>query len=496
MAPIQTNTDNFFGHPSGLSTLFYTEMWERMSYYGMRALLVLFMTLSLQEGGMGLTVASATAIYGIYTGAVYFFGLPGGWIADRLIGGQNAIFFGGLIIMTGHVLLAIPNNYTFFIGLVLVALGTGLLKPNIGALVGQLYKANDKRLEAGFALYYMGINIGSLIGYLVCGWIQINLSYHAAFGAAALGMGIGLAQFKLTAYKLEGLATKPALPLSSVGKQTSKVLLLIFLLTVILLPILINSGQVVLNPIVVAQQVTVVIALLFFMYFVGLFICGALSLSERKAFGAILLICIASILFWAGFEQAGSSLNLFTRDFTNRLVANFEIPTAWFQSINSIFIIILSPFFASLWINLGKRLTQPYFGLKCAAGLLIMALGFIVMFFAAQVAASGLKVAPSWLITTYFLHTVGELCISPVALSAISKLSPKRFTGQMMGLFTLTYSIGSLLAGLIAGKFNPENVQEMPLLFLQIGTYSIIAGLIVGFCSLLSRQWESVQIKK
>ena len=462
----------------------------------MRALLVLFMTLSLQEGGMGLTVASATAIYGIYTGAVYFFGLPGGWIADRLIGGQNAIFFGGLIIMTGHILLAIPNNYTFFIGLILVALGTGLLKPNIGALVGQLYQANDKRLEAGYALYYMGINIGSLIGYLVCGWIQINISYHAAFGAAAVGMLIGLIQFKLTAYRLEGLATKPAQPLSRIGKQTSNVLILIFLPTVILLAILINSGQIVLNPVVIAQQITLVITSLFFMYFLGLFSCGNLSSNEQRALGAILIICIASILFWAGFEQAGSSLNLFTRDFTNRVISNFEIPTAWFQSINSMFIIILSPFFASLWINLGKKLTQPYFGLKCAAGLSIMASGFIVMFFASQFAASGLKVAPSWLIATYFLHTVGELCMSPVALSAISKLSPKRFTGQMMGLFTLTYSIGSLVAGLIAGKFNPENVQEMPLLFLQIGTYSLIAGLIVGLLSLLTRHWESVQIEK
>ena len=221
-----------------------------------------------------------------------------------------------------------------------------------------------------------------------------------------------------------------------------------------------------------------------------------LSSNEQRALGAILIICIASILFWAGFEQAGSSLNLFTRDFTNRVISNFEIPTAWFQSINSMFIIILSPFFASLWINLGKKLTQPYFGLKCAAGLSIMASGFIVMFFASQFAASGLKVAPSWLIATYFLHTVGELCMSPVALSAISKLSPKRFTGQMMGLFTLTYSIGSLVAGLIAGKFNPENVQEMPLLFLQIGTYSLIAGLIVGLLSLLTRHWESVQIEK
>ena len=496
MLQTQANTHSFFGHPFGLSTLFFTEMWERMSYYGMRALLVLFMTLSLQEGGIGLTVASATAIYGIYTGAVYFFGLPGGWIADRLIGGQNAIFYGGLIIMAGHIMLAIPNSYTFFLGLVLVALGTGLLKPNIGALVGQLYKTNDKRLEAGYALYYMGINVGSLIGYLVCGWVQINLGYHAAFGAAALGMLIGLIQFKLTAYKLEGLATKPPLPLTSKGKQTSKILIFVFLLTVIFLATLINSDLIVLNPIGLAQQLTLVIASLFFMYFLGLFICGKLSLSEKKAFGSILLICVASILFWAGFEQAGSSLNLFTRDFTNRLIANFEVPTAWFQSINSIFIILLSPFFASLWINLGRRLTHPCYGLKCAAGLLMMAFGFIVMFFAAQFAASGLKVAPTWLISTYFLHTVGELCISPVALSAISKLSPKRFTGQMMGLFTLTYSIGSLVAGLVAGKFNPEYVQEMPLLFLQVGTYSIIAGLIVGFCGLLTRNWESEQIEK
>ena len=496
MAQTLTNTYNFFGHPPGLSTLFFTEMWERMSYYGMRALLVLFMTLNLQEGGIGLSVASATAIYGIYTGAVYFFGLPGGWIADRLIGGQNAIFYGGLIIVAGHIFLAIPSNYTFFLGLVSVALGTGLLKPNIGALVGRLYKANDKRIEAGYALYYMGINIGSLIGYLVCGWIQINLNYHAAFGAAAVGMFIGLMQFRLTAYKLEGLATRPELPLSKIGKQTSKFLISILLLIVVLAAILINAGQIVLNPVKLAQQITIVIASLFFIYFIGLFFYGKLSLNERKAFGAILLICIASILFWAGFEQAGSSLNLFTRDFTNRFIANIEIPTAWFQSTNSIFIIILSPFFASLWIKLGKRLTQPYFGLKCAVGLLVMASGFILMFFAAQFAASGLKVAPSWLISTYFFHTVGELCISPVALSAISKMSPKRFSGQMMGVFTLTYSIGSLVAGLIAGKFDPENIQEMPLLFLQIGTYSIIAGLIVGFCSLFTRHWESVQIDK
>ena len=190
-APLSSTGDDtaFFGHPTGLSTLFYTEMWERMSYYGMRALLVLYMTLSIQDGGLGITVASATAIYGLYTGAVYFMGLPGGWIADRMIGSQNAIWYGGIIIMCGHLLLAIPHDSTFFIGLIFVVAGTGLLKPNIGALVGQLYPTGDERRDSGYTLYYMGINIGSIIGYLVCGWLQVNVGYHWAFGAAALGMG-------------------------------------------------------------------------------------------------------------------------------------------------------------------------------------------------------------------------------------------------------------------------------------------------------------------
>ena len=194
-------------------------MWERMSYYGMRALLVLYMTLSIQEGGLGITVASATAIYGLYTGAVYFMGLPGGWIADRMIGSQNAIWYGGIIIMCGHLLLAIPHDSTFFIGLIFVVAGTGLLKPNIGALVGQLYPTGDERRDSGYTLYYMGINIGSIIGYLVCGWLQINVGYHWAFGAAAIGMGAGLIQFRLSLGKLLGHGTNPTVKLSSPGMR-------------------------------------------------------------------------------------------------------------------------------------------------------------------------------------------------------------------------------------------------------------------------------------
>ena len=487
-----SNNSEFFGHPAGLSTLFFTEMWERMSYYGMRALLVLFMTLNMQEGGLGLTVASATAIYGLYTGAVYFFGLPGGWIADRLIGGQKAIWYGGIIIMLGHILLTIPNNLTFFIGLIFIILGTGLLKPNIGALVGSLYSKEDSRRDAGYALYYMGINIGSIIGYIICGWLQIYKGYHWAFGAAAIGMGIGLIQFKLTLYKLEGMATRPTQPLTRAGQRNSKLGIIVFLFFLVLLIAVIFSGEIAVNPISIAQYVAALIAIIFLGYYAAFLFFIDLDLNERKSLIALFLICLASTLFWAGAEQAGSSLNLFGRDFTNRLIGAFEIPTSWFQSANSFFIVILSPFFAALWVNLGKNLIRPNYGLKCATGLIIMSSGFIVMFFASQAAASGFSVAPYWLITTYFLHTVGELCLSPVALSAVSRLSPKRLAGQMMGVFTLTYSIGSLVAGLIAGKFDPGSIYQMPNLYLQITFFLICSGIVIAIFATRTRNWESL----
>ena len=492
-APLPPTGDDtaFFGHPTGLYTLFYTEMWERMSYYGMRALLVLYMTLSIQEGGLGITVASATAIYGLYTGAVYFMGLPGGWIADRMIGSQNAIWYGGIIIMCGHLLLAIPYDSTFFIGLIFVVAGTGLLKPNIGALVGQLYPTGDERRDSGYTLYYMGINIGSIIGYLVCGWLQVNVGYHWAFGAAAIGMGAGLIQFRLSLDKLHGHGANPTVKLSSPGMRRTQSALVTALALTAGLTYLIMSGSVAIDPVSLAQYVALLITVVFLGYYAAIYLFTDLTDAEKKSLGALFLVCVASTFFWAGFEQAGSSLNLFGRDYTDRFIASFEIPPAWFQSANSFFIVLLSPFFAALWINRTKRMINPSYGLKCAVGLIIMASGFIVMFFAAQVAASGLQAAPYWLIATYFLHTVGELCLSPVALSAVSKLSPKRFAGQMMGIFTLTYSIGSVVAGLVAGNFDPENIQQMPNLYLQISMFSIAAGLVIAFCTLGTRHWES-----
>lgn len=491
-----TKTKDFFGHPGGLSTLFFTEMWERMSYYGMRALLVLFMTASMQEGGLTITAASATAIYGLYTGAVYFMGLPGGWIADRLIGGQKAVWYGGLIIMTGHIVLAIPSDSTFFIGLILVVLGTGLLKPNIGALVGQLYSAEDNRRDSGYTLYYMGINIGSIIGYFVCGWLQVNMGYHWAFGAAAIGMGLGLIQYRKTIYKLEGAGadTTSDMSPSAIKKSWSAIIAgLVFIATIASLML---TGALSIDPVTLAQYVAVAITVVFLLYYASIYYLGNLTGNEKSRLMALFLVCLASIFFWTGFEQAGSSLNLFARDYTDRMIGAFEIPPAWLQSLNSIFIVLLSPFIAALWINLAKKMITPSYGIKCALGLVIMATGFVVMFFAAQFAASGLKVAPFWLVATYFLHTVGELCLSPIALSAVSKLSPKRFSGQMMGVFVLTYSIGNVVAGLLAGVISSGSdsgdISQMPTLYLQIGLFTIAIGVVIALFTLKTRVWEKL----
>lgn len=480
----------FFGHPKGLQTLFFTEMWERMSYYGMRALLVLFMTATMQQGGLEITVATAVAIYGLYTASVYFMGLPGGWIADRLIGGQRAVWYGGIIIMCGHIVLAIPNDNTFFVGLILVVLGTGLLKPNISALVGQLYSLEDQRRDSGYAIYYMGINLGSLIGYGVCGYLATNIGWHVAFGAAAIGMAAGLIQYRLTINNLQGVCAEPQQVMSATANKNSWAAIVAFLVILAALMTAALTGSLTINPIIVAKYTAAAYILIFVLYFSVVYFAGKLTTLEKKGMGALLLVCIASACFWSGFEQAGSTLNLFARDYTDRMLGNFEIPPAWFQSANSIFIIILTPFFAALWINLGKRMVSPSYGIKCAVGLIIMASGFLVMYFAAQIAASGLKAAPFWLIFTYFLHTVGELCLSPIALSAVSKLSPRRFAGQMMGVFVLTYSIGNIIAGLLAGNFDPDNVAQMPSLYLQIVTFSIGVGAVILLLGFFTKKWE------
>jgi POT family proton-dependent oligopeptide transporter len=359
-------------------------------------------------------------------------------------------------------------------------------------MVGQLYSDKDVRRDSGYAIYYMGINLGSFIGYGVCGYLMENVGWHWAFGAAAVGMALGLIQYKLTTPNLNGVGEKPVYPMSDKAQKTSWTVISATLAGIVIVTTLIFNGTLSIDPVSVAQYVAIAFSLIFVVYYAVIYFFSNLTDNEKKRLWALLLICIASACFWSGFEQAGSSMNLFARDYTDRLVGSFEIPTGWFQSLNALFIVLLSPFFAALWINLGKTLVSPSYGIKCAFGLIVMASGFIVMFFAAQYAASGMKVAPYWLVATYFLHTVGELCLSPVALSAVSKLSPKRFAGQMMGIFVLTYSIGNIISGLLAGNYDPNNVEQIPSLYIQISLFSIGIGIVMLLIGFKSRFWENL----
>jgi POT family proton-dependent oligopeptide transporter len=404
------------------------------------------------------------------------------------------------------VVLAIDLQNLFFVGLILVASGTGLLKPNISAMVGQQYGDDDGRRDSGYALYYMGINIGSLIAYLVTGYLQENWGWHYAFGAAAIGMAIGLIQYYFSNRSLSADSVAPANPYQGAAKQRAWMGVWAVIALAVAVIVLAHMGTIVIEPVALAQQVAIVFTIIFFAYFGFIYFKGQLSDNEKKRMWALFLVCVASACFWSGFEQAGSSLNLFAQNYTDRVLESGSlltswfgmdaIPTVWFQLSNSLFIIILSPFFAALWINLAKRMIDPSYTIKCAIGIVIMASGFLVMFMASQYAAQGLKVAPMWLVTTYFLHTVGELCLSPVALSAVSKLSPKRFAGQMMGVFVLTYSIGNIIAGLLSGNFDPENVEQMPDLYLQIALFSIAIAIVIGLMSFKSRFWEKAGIEQ
>jgi POT family proton-dependent oligopeptide transporter len=469
------------GHPRGLITLATTEMWERFSYYGMRALLVLFMVESLEDGGLGYSDQTATAIYGLYTAAVYMLCLPGGWIADRLIGAQRAVWFGGIIIMSGHFVLAIPSVPTFFLGLILVSIGTGLLKPNISAIVGEFYPPGDPRRDGGFTIFYMGINIGAALGPLVCGWLALD-NWHYGFGAAGIGMLFGLIQFKLTQSQLgdAGLAAPAKAGDDAPFRRKAWGGILAILVLVAGLLVAGLMGIVNLDAVALAQSSTYAIVALAFVYFGYVLFFGRLTREERGRVIVIIVLFFAAAMFWSGFEQAGSSLNLFAERYTIREFGGFEIPASWFQSLNPVFIIILAPIYSMLWVGLARRHLDPSTPLKFAVGLIILGLGFAVMIGAAALVAEGQQVLPTWLLFTYLLHTMGELALSPVGLSSVTKLAPRRFVGQMMGVWFLAASLGSILAGLLAGEFRADAIDEMPRLYLQIVLTTIGAGVLLA----------------
>jgi POT family proton-dependent oligopeptide transporter len=470
-------------HPRGLSTLFFTEMWERFSYYGMRGLLVLFMTDAVR-GGLGYDDQTATAIYGLYTAAVYLAALPGGWIADRLMGAQKTVWYGGIVIACGHFVLAIPHEKSFYLGMVLVVLGTGLLKPNISAIVGDLYPEGGARRDAGFSIFYMGINVGAFLGPLVCGFLGEQINWHYGFGAAGVGMVLGLIQYRLTRHHLGEAGLSPAAhgKDATITPEADRQHWRALWIGVALIAVIVGlglGGAMEFDAVTLAQWSTGIILGIAVLYFVYLFVFAGLDEQERRRTFVILVLFLGAALFWSGFEQAGSSLNLFAERYTDRIIGGFEIPATWLQSVNPIMIILLAPFFGYLWVALARRHLDPSIPAKFALGLVLLGLGFLVMFFAAKMVAAGEQVLPTWLIMTYLMHTFGELCLSPVGLSSVTKLAPKRFVSQMMGIWFLGASLGGLIAGLLAGRFRADAVDQMPDLYLQIVLTTIGAGAVL-----------------
>jgi len=572
---------DFFGHPRGLATLFFTELWERFSYYGLRALLVLFMTApagaAATNPGLGFGTEKATAIYGLYTAFVYLLALPGGWVADNIWGQRRSVFVGGCIIAAGHFAMAmpalgLPDVSSFYLGLVLIVIGTGLLKPNISTMVGDLYPEGGARRDAGFSVFYMGINFGAILGPTLCGFLGEGYSWHWGFSLAGFGMLVGLISYKLGADNLGEAGLLEVDDEAAVQRKSRNFYLTAAAVAaaIVTFGFLATSGAISVTLTQVAEAVGVgiiIVTVLFFAYltmgttgaislaaFFGVasvvaaqFGYGAAFASQIGVGATVLLFIVVSIgrvvapqfetsrkkkrllvifwlfllsaLFWSGFEQAGSSLNLFARDLTARgfgpfalsqtaalaltvlvlgvpaayigyrmfqrenlwwvgkagvsligalvvgflgyvayqMAAGWTMPASILQNINPTFIVLLAPLFGSLWTWLANRNANPSIPVKFALGLFGLAAGFFVIAWGATQATAETPVGAQWLVVTYFLHTCGELCLSPVGLSSMTKLAPENRVGQMMGVWFVSTALGNLIAGLVAGQLEGLN---------------------------------------
>ncbi len=477
-AATESSRGGFFGHPKGLSTLFFTEMWERFSFYGLRPLLVLFMAAAVMQGGWGWDRGEASAIVGIYASFVYLASLPGGWIADKLLGLRKAVLYGGALISLGHITIGassfINSKVPFFLGLVFIVLGTGLLKPNISAMVGDLYPEGGARKDAGFSIFYMGINLGALIGQLITGFLGEKIGWHWGFTAAGVAMILGLIQFWLQSPKTLGdIGAEPTRhPDPAVqAKQESqvKIYTVIGLVILAIVFVAVATGAIPFNAEVFGTYYAYVLGGIGFLYFAYLFVLGGLNTDEKKRVAVIAVLFVFAAIFWSAFEQTPTALNLFAQDFTDRMIGGWEMPATWFQSVNSFWIILLAPVIAAIWTGLGNRNINLSSPVKFAIGLGFSTLAFVVMIFASYIVVgdgtSAMLVSPLWLITFYLFLTLGELFVSPVGLSSMTTLSPRRYVGQMMGIWFLASSLGNLIGGLVGGEVDPENLSAMPRLF-------------------------------
>jgi proton-dependent oligopeptide transporter, POT family len=471
-SPPAAPADTLFGHPRGLATLFLTEMWERFTHYGMRAILVLFMVGAAADGGLGINDRAASSIYGLFVASCYLLSLLGGWIADRLIGAQRAVVCGGALILLGNLLLACGTARLFFPGLMTIAFGVGLLKPNVSVLVGQLYPEGGARRDAGFSLFYMGINVGALLGALLVPLCAAHFGWHWGFVLPALGMLFGLGQFVLRRRSLS--AQGSSAPISARFGSWLPAVVLVAAVTAI--AALALTGRIRIDPRAMALTSSWLIGLLAAAYFVYLLLFAGLTATERNRVYVMIALFIAATMYYATQEQTGTSLTLFAERYTDRNLLGWHIPAGVFQSVSSVYILLLAPLFSALWIALDRRGRDLSTPVKFALGLLLMGGGFLVMYVASTHVLTGHKVLPTWLVLSYGVQMCGDLCLGPVGLSSMTKLAAPRVASQVMGLWFLSLALGNDLAGQFAGGLDASHVASVPALFLRMVAWCAIAG--------------------
>lgn len=467
----------FYGHPKPLRGLFFTELWERFSYYGIRPLLILYMSAMVIDGGLGLDRPTAAAIVGLFAGSMYLMTVFGGWVADNWLGQARSVWYGSIIIALGHLSIALAalfGHFFFYFGLVLIVLGSGLFKTCISVIVGTLYEAKDSRRDAGFSLFYMGINLGSFLAPVITGFLVKEHGWHLGFGIGGLGMLIALLLFRfiaipqLTKFNTIKNADDSWKQATNQNSHAPKIVMS-FLVFCGLVITLITLGIITINPVLLVTYLTIIIFITIFAYFAYLLLFSNTTIKEKKQLFICFILLIIAALFWSAFEQTPTSFNLFAQDFTNKNILGYEIPTVWFQSINPLFVIIFAPIMAWLWVKLGKSNRDPSYISKFVIALVLAAIGFGLMAFAsyAVITSGGALVSPIWLISTFFLLTLGELCLSPIGLSTMTKLAPAVIRGQIMGLWFTASALGNLMAGLIGGHVSQDSIQDLPTLFMR-----------------------------
>ncbi|MCK7608337.1 peptide MFS transporter [Acinetobacter portensis] len=469
--------EEFYGHPKPLRGLFFTELWERFSYYGIRPLLILYMSAMTINGGLGLDRPTAAAIVGLFAGSMYLVTVFGGWVADNWLGQARSVWYGSIIIALGHLSIALTalfGTFFFYFGLVLIVLGSGLFKTCISIIVGTLYAAQDSRRDAGFSIFYMGINLGAFVAPLLTGLLVKDNGWHLGFGIGGIGMLIALLIFRFISIP-QLKQFNEARGIQNTWNQATNYnpkapkIVAGFLVICGLLITLVTLGVITINPILLVTYLTIFICAAIVSYFAYLLLFSKTTIQEKKQLVICFILLIVAALFWSAFEQKPTSFNLFAQDFTYRYIFGFEIPTVWFQSINALFIIIFAPIIAWLWVRLGKSNKDPSYITKFIIALVLAAAGFGVMVLASQsvLASSGALVSPLWLVSTLLLLTLGELCLSPVGLSTMTKLAPTVIRGQVMGLWFTASALGNLMAGLIGGHVSQDSLHDLPTLFMR-----------------------------